>query len=54
MQYLLDQEQSTLDFQNEVIHPWSVSTQEKLNTISQNLMAPTYEDIYNKLETDYA
>ena len=54
MQYLLDQEQSTLGFQNDVIHPWSVSTQEKLNTISQNLMAPTYEDIYNKLETDYA
>ena len=49
MQYLLDQEQSTLDFQNEVIHPWSVTTQERLNEISQQLMEPTYEDIKQAL-----
>ena len=50
MQYLLDQQQWTLDFQNEIIHPWSVTAQEKLNEISQNLMNPTYDDIYNSLK----
>ena len=50
MQFLLDQQQWTLDFQNEIIHPWSVTAQEKLNEMWQYLMKDDYNDIYNSLK----
>lgn len=49
IQWFIDWAQENLDTQNEIIHPWSLTTQEKLQWYAQSLTQPTYEDIKNRL-----
>jgi hypothetical protein len=52
MQYLLDQQQDTMDFQEDVIHPWSQRAEDWLDVQAADLMDYSYDEIkqemYNK------
>ncbi|MBO7695074.1 MAG: hypothetical protein J6T10_20840 [Methanobrevibacter sp.] len=49
MQYLLDQQQGTMDFQEDVIHPWSQKIEDWLNVQSADLMDYSYDEIKQEM-----
>ena len=52
MQYLLNQQQETMDFQEDVIHPWSITAQDWLDVQAADLMDYKFEDIYQEKYED--
>ena len=49
MEYLLDQQQDTMDFQEDVIHPWSQRIEDWLNVQSADLMNYSYDEIQQEM-----
>ena len=54
MQYLLDDRQDTVDFQEDVIHPWSQRIEDWLNVQSADLMNYSYDEIKQEMYNNAA
>ena len=54
MQYLLDQQQETMDFQEDVIHPWSQRIEDWLDVQSADLMNYSYDEIKQEIYNNAA
>jgi hypothetical protein len=46
MEYILNEQQGIVDFQQDVVHPWSVTAQDWLDVQAADLMDYKFEDIY--------